>query len=77
MFSLYALYLPVPQETWTVQTLDLTDNNIGTEGARYLAELLTENEFIKQLVLVFPSCRNIIIITVMPIVQNYLQLDFL
>lgn len=56
---------PSPQETWTVQTLDLTDNNIGTEGARYLAELLTENEFIKQLVLVFPSCRCILLISLL------------
>ena len=39
------------QETWTIYTLDLADNNIGVQGASYIAELLQENEFIKHLVL--------------------------
>ena len=39
-----------PQETLNVHTLDLADNNLGPEGAKYLAELISENNFLKHLV---------------------------
>ncbi|WAQ99394.1 LR74A-like protein [Mya arenaria] len=36
-------------ETLTVQALDLTENDIGVEGARYVGELIIENNFLRYL----------------------------
>lgn len=38
------------QENPTVQILDMTDNEIGPKGALYLAEMLTDNRIITDLV---------------------------
>ena len=33
-----------------VQTLDLSDNDMGTQGAEYIADMLKENYFVVNLV---------------------------
>lgn len=38
------------QGNGSIETLDLSDNDMGPQGAEYLADTLRENTFIKNLV---------------------------
>lgn len=44
------LFFEILQSNSTVTSLDLTDTNLGADGARHIADLLRENHFITELV---------------------------
>ena len=46
----FAFFSLSPQENPTVQILDMTDNEIGPKGASYIAEMLSDNRIITDLV---------------------------
>ena len=47
---LHVHYFIYHQGNGSIETLDLSDNDMGTRGAEYLSDALRENTFIRSLV---------------------------